>query len=732
MTSIGLALLLLLTGYLLSTRLVREADPVERAAYTLLFSMSAVPLVVIIICLAARMYTSAGLVAAVAVALLLFMSRHAVAHLRGLRLTRPPWQDLAVLGLGLAVAAGAYLHFSRAEVLWSLHSYLLTDKASCFPMQLYRLVEGLNPGVDPARVRGMYSIISTPGNALFPVGTAPIFGVHTFHALYVLFSVTLYLFTYLLVRGITGRRLPAVVAALFAVANPYWLSVETLDRNAIALALSAALFHALFFRRDSGHALLHGLLLGLVAGTGLRFIPLTFGLSVLLCYAHRRARPRDYLIMAGACAAVFVFNLPHLSHHGFHSLGEQRSFFTLAAAALDGPARTPFMPYPNWIYYPLTTLSHLGLLASALALLGAVQLWRQDRLRAAALLLMFPLPFVALAVQPDWIQVDKARIFISLMLPLLLFAGVGLAALLERERLLKNVALLAACLGATALIGLGMGRTGGAPDSGMHRRKPMYQTEAEPYIQHYRAHFAPLGVLPGYGRLFRKIDPARKRLDERVIAHSLFAGAGNPKVSGNRWVKRWLRPDSLTLPAKARLAESYVNLRIDLERLVSGGGEAVTVPSKPGELFVNLEKREDLLDIYYRAVRVSWQPQPLPVAVLTGKPELPLLGELAMDLNAFISLGQDEDGFERVNVISNMYSPERRARGKRSGMTALPNRDRSTAITVRVPAGGAVLIRNWLVDSVQGVSHRVDAWEITLDGGKPEVRFYPHEPESYF
>ena len=532
-------------------------------------------------------------------------------------------------------------------------------------------------------------------------------------------------------RGLTGRRLPAVAAALFAVANPYWLSVETLDRNAMALSLSAALFHALFFRRDS--SLLHGLLLGLVAGTGLRFIPLTFGLSVLLCYAHRRARPRDLTVMVGAFAAVFVFNLPHLSHHGFHSLGEQRSFFTLLAAAMVGPARTPFLPYPNAIYYPLTTLSHFGLLVGALLLLGAVQLWRKDRLRTLALLLMLPLPYLALAVQPDWIQVDKARIFISLLLPLLLFAGVGLAALLERERALKNLALLAGCLAAVTLLGLGLERVGGEPDSGMYSRRPMYQTEAEPYIKHYRAHFAPLGLLPGYGRLFRKIDPARKAQDERIIAHSLFAGASNPRVSGNLWVKRWLRPDTLTLPPAAKLGGRYVNLRIDLEQLVTGWPDPKIVEAREGELFVNLEKPEDLLDIYYRAMKVSWQPQPLPVAVLTGKPELTLLGELALDLNAFISLGRDEDGFERVNVISHMHTPERRARGKRSGMTALPSRDRSTAITLRVPTDGAVLIRNWLVDSVQGVSHRVDAWEITVgEDGKPRVRFYPHEPESYF
>ena len=592
-------------------------------------------------------------------------------------------------------------------------------------------MEPLNPARDTTLIRKMYGIISTPGNALFTVGTVPIFGLHTFRWLYVLFGINLYLFTYLLVHRLTDQRLPAVAAALFAVANPYWLSVEILDRNAMALSLSAALLHALFFHRD--RYLLHGLLLGLTAGTGLRFLPLTFGLSALVCHLSYRTRPRGYLIMGGAFAAVFTFNIPHLFHHGFNSLGENRPLLELLYAAFTELLRAPFMPHPNFIYYPLTTLSYFGAVAGALALVGIIRLASRQGIRALALTLMMPVTYLVLAAQPDWIQVEKARIFICVLLPLLVFAGVGLASLLTRKRLTQNLALLAGSLAGVMLLGAGLGKVEGTLDSGTYGRRPMYQTESAPYIQHYRGHFARVGLIPGYYRLFRKTDLSRKGLEERIIARSLFPPSADKRVSQNRWTQRWLAPDTLTLPGPAPLSTRFVNLRIDLERLVSGGQDAVSLAGDQDNLFLDLEDRKHLLDIYYKAMKVTWQPQPLPVVVMTEKPEILRLGELNIDLNAFIGFGADEDGFERVNLISYKVKSGRQAHGFRTGMTALPQQDHTTSIIVRVPSDMKVVLRNWIVDGLVGVSHRVDAWEITVSAdGKPSLVFYPQEPENYF
>ena len=731
MIPIGLAILLVLVGYLLSTYLVKTAALVERTAYTLLFSMSAVPLVVIIICLAGSLYTSAGLVASVAGAYLLLLSRHGVSHIRGLRAGMPDWREVAVLVSALSVGAGAYLYHSNAEMLLSLHSYLITGKTGCFPMQLFSLVEALNPAGDTTLIRKMYGIISTPGNALFTVGAVPISGIHTFRLLYVLFGINLYLFTYLLVHRLTDQRLAAVAAALFAVANPYLLSVEVLDRNVMALSLSAALLHALFFHRD--RVLLHGLLLGLTAGTGLRFLPLTFGLSALVCHLSYRTRPRGYLIMAGAFAAVFAFNIPHLFHHGFHSLGEDRPLLELLYSSITGLLRTPFMPHPNFIYYPLNTLSHFGAVAGALMVMGAIRLVSRQRIRALSLGLMMPVTYLVLSAQPDWIQAEKTRIFICAILPLIVLTGVGLASLLTPKRLVKNLLLLAGCLAGVMLLGAGLARVEGTLDSGTYRRRPMYQTETDPYIRHYRSHFARVGFLPGYGRLFRKTDLSRKGLAERIIANSLFFGTPDKRVSQNPWTQRWLAPDTLTLPGPLPLSSRYLNLRIDLERLVAGGQDAVTITDEQDNLFLDLENRKVLLDIYYKTMKVTWQPQPLPVVVMTEKPEILRLGELNIDLNAFISFGPDEDGFERVNLISDKVKEGGQPHGFRTGMTALPQQDHTTSMTLRVPRDMKVVLRNWIVDGLIGVSHRVDAWEITVAGdGKPRLMFYPQEPENYF
>ena len=74
-----------------------------------------------------------------------------------------------------------------------------------------------------------------------------------------------------------------------------------------------------------------------------------------------------------------------------------------------------------------------------------------------------------------------------------------------------------------------------------------------------------------------------------------------------------------------------------------------------------------------------------------------------------------------------------RASEERRDVIALPQQDHTTSIIVRVPSDMKVVLRNWIVDGLVGVSHRVDAWEITVSAdGKPSLVFYPQEPENYF
>lgn len=95
--------------------------------------------------------------ASVAGAYLLLLSRHGVSQLRELWTGPVDWREVAVLVSTLPVGVGAYLYYSNAEMLLSLHSYLIAGKIGCFPMQLFSLVEALNPAGDTTLIRKINS-----------------------------------------------------------------------------------------------------------------------------------------------------------------------------------------------------------------------------------------------------------------------------------------------------------------------------------------------------------------------------------------------------------------------------------------------------------------------------------------------------------------------------------------------------------------------------------------------
>ncbi len=723
-------LLLLITGFFLCTYFVRSAGLAERAAYALLFSMVAVPFVAINIALLFAVYIGKPLLLGVCVAFLAALSVHIYRYLRDLKLGDVSAGELALVAGAVPVAVFFYFYYSNLEVIWSLGSFLQTGKSSCFTMQTYKLVEQLNPGANPSHIPQIYSIISTPGNVMYTGSLMPLFGIRTFHYLYVLFQINLYLFAALLVYRWSGRAWLAVATGLLAVLNPYSLSVEILDRNLIALSVGAALLYTVYRHRKSH--LLHGLLFGITAGAGLRFLPLTYILPIALLYVRWRVGLRGYLALAAGFVITFTFNVPHLFHHGFHSLGHSEPFWELLATALGDGRRTPLVPFPNFVFYAVNALSYWGYALAALALFGAGAMALTNRLRFVVLVLVALPTYLVLGAQPDWIEIDKARIALSGLLPLVLFAGHGVDHLLRTRKLARDAAVLVALPLVVALAGHLLGGVAGAPDMTFYDRKQIYQQDPGPYAAHARESLARVGALPNPGRLMNKVSLERKRAEERVALGQLLS---RPVVARNAWVARWLPAREQQAPRPRKLSAEHVVLRVDLDRLVSDEAAAVSVvpACKDGRCFLDLKNKKDLLDIYYRAVKVSWQRQPLPVTVLTGKPELEALGELNLELNAFIGYGKDEYGFERVNLINYMTTKKGRAYAKKSGMTALPHRDRTPVIRLRVPRDITLVIRNWIVAQEQGVPHRIDSWRIRIgEDGKAVMRFFFQEPESYF
>ena len=279
---------LLGVGYLLSVMLLEKATVVERVACMLLFAITAVPFLAINVSLTGGLYITTGLTLLLG-GLLLCGSLWFVLAKRTNAVTVDKSELLALPG-ALLVGLVSFFHYTNTEFLLSLASYVQNRETKCFYMQTFKFVGELNTGISGVEIRSMYEVISTPGNALFTAGLMPALGVHSFHCLYVCFQVLLFLFVFLLARFLFEKTWLALLTGLFAVLNPYSCRVEVLDRNAMAYALSAALLYLVVAHRE--RHLLHGLLYGIVAGVGLRFLPLTLLIPVGIFYLSGRVRMR--------------------------------------------------------------------------------------------------------------------------------------------------------------------------------------------------------------------------------------------------------------------------------------------------------------------------------------------------------------------------------------------------------------------------------------------------------
>jgi len=726
-----LAIPLILLGWLLATLVAPRSTLLERVAWTLLFTLAVAPFLAFNLSVLRPAFLSGATLGGCAAVVLAGLAWPAWRRRAALLPERPDGAQLATLALALAAGIFTWLHHDDTEFWLSLGSYLQRGEAKCFYMQTMSFVPELNSQASPELVRSAYGIISTPGNAVFTAGWMPVTGPWTFHFIHAAFAAVAVLFGTLLLQRWTGRIWIGLVVSVVALLNPYTLWIEVLDRNFIAFALSPALLYAVEARKE--HPVLHGWLLALTAGVGLRFLPIMFALPVALLYWQQRQRPRSWLLLAGVAAACFAFNLPHLDYHGFHSMGEASSLPGLAWTELVVASRTPFLPHPNAVYYLRFALDCLGWILAALLLYGAGCAARRHPLRCAVLALMVLSPLVVLAGQRDWIEYDKTRILFMSWWALLAFLGFALGELATREGWPRRAGLLLAALAAVGLADLGLAAVHGQADLTSQQRKPLYQSEAPAYTRLLRERFAAASPLPDYGRLFTKTEWQRKRAKSGTVAHSLVAPFVGQGAAPNPWLERWLEPDDLQLPEPLASAEAgWVDLRIDLERLVTEPDAAASLAEPGARPLVDFSDPDRLLDIHHMQAQVSWQPQPLGVTVLAQRPEIGVLNEVALDLNAFVSLGQDDIGFEQVNLVSFQVVPGRIEAGKASAMTALPWKEGASEVVIRIRDDARVIIRNWLVNTAESVPHRIDSWCIQLDDtGQPELRFHFGEPESY-
>ena len=643
--------------------------------------------------------------------------------------------DWAALAGALIVGAFMVLYYTHAEVMLGLASYASTGSARCFQLLTFAMTDGVQGGPGAPSCADLSTILTTPGNAFFTGALSPELGGDAFRVLYPAFAIVLVLFTYLLARRWTGSGPAALVASLFCALSPYMLSIEVLDRNVIALALSAALLYVV--DAFPGRFVVHGLLLGVAAGTGLRNLPLLLGGSVAVLYLARPSRsgpgsgprpsPRAWAMFITSAALTFAANLEHVRLNGLRSLGEELGTLALVGNLLTEPIRTPLNPFANVNGVLIEAHAHLGHLGLGLAVLGAVVLWTRSRSRSLALACILVPTWAVLAVQRDWIEGEKARILIWAWLPIAIVQAEGLAALARgRSRAL----IVGAGAGVVAVLISSWALPAFAPpaDPTMDERKPVYQHETIAWAEHVRALASDVGWLPDYGRLFTKTNFSRKWRRDRALAAKLRDGA----LAGLPDLDHWLGTPSLFGEPRAKRSDQTVDVVVDLTRLLEpGAGVSIVERGAPGAVFVDVTDPRRLLDIYHRQVGVPWQPEPLPVTVHPLSPEQAELGELHVDLNAFLSYGPDEDGFERVHMVHLARRPEVERIVERTAERALPQADESPKLRLRVSRDTHIIIRSWIIGGTDGAVHRVDGWSIELDGTAPRIRSFFREPESY-
>ncbi len=719
-------LLLLVVGLLVAVRVGGE-DPVEVVGWTLLGAVGAAPALAVGVGWLAPTFLGPGLLAAVAgVVIAALLATGGWPALRDHPWRAPSGGEWLALGVAAGVTVVTAVLHTDAELMLSLAAWLNTGEAECFYMQTFALVGELNPGGDAGGLRDAWAIVNSPGNVFYTAPLMSTLDAATFRVADVLFRTLLFLFVQLTLFRWTRRRDLALLGGLFAVLNPFVLSVEVLDRNIIAAALSAALLFALRARPEQ--LLVQGWLLGLLTVSGLRFLPVAFALSVAAVHQARGWTLRQAGALAAAAVLPIAIAAPHLSHHGLHSLGETESLPGLASMTFQYLPRTPFLPYPTSIFYFLDMLDLFGLLVCGLAVVGLLRLLRREPAWMLALAGPIVAIGVVLAVQRDWIQGDKVRIALEALVPLVLLASLGVRELLDRSRRKAGLRDLAVAGALLAALGFGAGRVEVDADPGTYLRHPVYQADTAQRMEPARRTLRRFGVLPDYRRLGPKLDAGRKRAEERTLRSALFA-PGSP-LARRAADAGWWGGDAAPPPPRRTPSTDAVDLAIDLALLPGQPREAVSVlpadPERP--VFVDLAARDELVDVYFRSAQVPWQPQRLPIVALPMRAETWAMGELYLDLNAFTSYGTDELGFVRVAPIHFAQLPGGRPAAIANSMTALPNDDRGSVVVVRVPVGFRVLVRDWLVNGVAGTPHRVDSWLVRTDG---RVRFLYGEPESY-
>jgi len=700
MIEIILLLLFFLVGYLTTLYIFKKPTFEELLGYSLIFALTIVPWFLINLSLVFKVNPSFLLMFIIGVlilGILLFKVK--------LYFAKPTF----ILVIIVLLSVFFFFYHNDSELYLSLASYLDSGQTNCFYMLNFALQPELS---NYCATPDIYNILSTPGNTLFTFAWFPILKFLAFKFIYILTNTLIFIFTYLVLKRFTNESV-AIITALFAVLNPFILSIEVLDRNVLAFMMSIVLIYTLLNNKDN--VLLHGFLFGITAGLGLRFLPLVFILPLFIQYFSSKAPFSNYIKFIAIAVIVFAFNIPHIKYHGFNSQGETSNYFELGTKATQ-MLRTPFVPYPNFIYFPLMIISYLGIATMALIGLGAIENYRKEWKLFLMMILMISLPYFTLAIQRDIIESPKLRIAMTGFLPLVFWFGYGLESLLKEVKkiTLKHMIMMIFLLFCIYIALSAIAMIDFVQDDSFYSRKLSYQKETTQYYQFLRDNIK-YTFLPDYYMLGNKLNLLRKPEEIKAVITNL-----NNRPS----FKSFLGKE----PYKSEiLHKEYVEISIDLNQLVIGMPKSAYY-SNSGNYLIDFSK-EDLLSAYYFDTYVSWQKEKLPGIIFTDLAESRYLDEIYIDLNSFISYGPDGDGFQKVNSVNFMHYPQALQYAFDTGIP-IYEISNGQIIVLNVPKDSRLIVRNWFVNGANAQIFKLDSWVINLYE-EPVVSFQYNEPESY-
>lgn len=734
-----ISVLSLVCGVLASRYFIKKSGLLERIGVVLFLSFAIVPFVNINYVLLAGHYISnrVTLFASVFSVLSFCILLYSVRNSRGPQKTSFfafPGNELLALILAVLVAVFSFYYYSNKEFILSLGSYLIKGEANCFYMQTFETIKQLNPELnlkDTAVLTNTYAIICTPGNILFTSTVLSLFKLYSFKILYVLFNFLLFIFVYLLSRKLTGNEIISLLTAIFAFVNPYTLSIEVLDRNMMALTVSAILLYLVLQHKNK--VFLHGLVFGVLAGTGLRFLPLLFIVPVAILYCPEQRNIKGWWVFIPAFLIAFSFNIPHIYFQGFHSLGETASSWNLIFEAFTKWLRTPFLPFPNLIFYLLNMVNYFGYLVSAVILLGVFNLWKTNKKFFLAFSIIFASILFVLSYQRNWLEGDKYRIITSGFLSLYVFFAYGLKFIFSGKYSLRNYVAVFLCLLIPVIFVRTVPLIDFEQDEDFYGRRFLYQKESDSYLRLAKGFLSDASLFPNYKRLFAKKDLKDKRTEEKLASKRLFPEKDLPNIDKFKdfysdW-RAYLVTERKRYPENKPAGFRYV--KIDFEKLVNQVDGAADKVKYSEICAIDLAEEDDLFDVYYAELNVGWQKESLPVCVILHEEEMRYLKELHIDLNAFISLRKDPSGFDIVYPINFMDNPFLKERGSGEGLHSFPLFAENNTMVFKVPGDLKIVVRNWFVNE-NGIPYKVDGWCISPGKeGKYKTEFFYNEPESY-